>query len=211
MNNPALMMHQPMMQSNTGWRRYAGIGLAVGLNGVLVWALANGLAIKLTKYIPPVIHMQVIDTPQAPPKQEVPPPSPPMQKVAPTEQNPPPLIDIAPDTSAQTIQVPLQQSPPVQPVDTSASGLTNTHSTPPYPPAARRLGEQGRVVLSITIGADGMVSNAQIAQSSGFPELDQAAVQWVTSHWRYKPAMQGGVAVPSTTQAAVKFDLRQAH
>lgn len=211
MNNPALMLHPPLEQANAGWRRYAGIGLAVALNGVLVWALANGLAIKLTKYVAPVLETRVIDTPQAQPKQVVPPPSPKMEKVLPTEQTPEPVIQIAPDPAAQTIQVPQQQTPPVPPADASASGLTNTHTTPPYPPMARRLGQQGTVVLAITVGADGTVSAAQIARSSGFPELDQAALEWVKAHWRYKPAMQGGVAVPSTTQAAVKFDLRQAH
>jgi protein TonB len=211
MNHPALMTHSPLAQSSAGWRRYAGIGLAVTLNGVLVWALASGLAVKLTKYVPPVLQMKVIETPQAQPKQVTPPPTPKVEKVLPTEQVPEPVIQIAPDPAAQTIQVPAQQTPPVQPVDASASGLTNTHTTPPYPPMARRLSQQGTVILAITVAADGSVSAAQIATSSGFPELDQAALNWVKAHWRYKPAMQGGVAVPSTTQAAVKFDLRQAH
>jgi protein TonB len=208
MNNPALMMHTPLAEQNAGWRRYAGIGLAVALNGVLVWALASGLAIKFTKFVPPVLQAKVIDEPQVQPKQVAPPPTQ-MAKVIPTEQTPEPVIQIAPDPNAQNIQVPPQQPQPVQ-ADSSASGVSSTHSTPPYPPMARRLGQQGTVILSITVAADGSVSAAQIATSSGFPELDQTAVGWVKAHWRYKPAMQGGVAVPSTTQAAVKFDLKQA-
>lgn len=209
MNNPALTFRPALAQESAGWRRYAGIGLAVALNGVLVWALASGLAIKLTKYVPPVLHMKVIDTPQTQQKPVPPPPTPQVEKVLPTEQTPEPVIQIAPDPSAQTIQVQPQQQP-AQAVDASALGLTNTHTTPPYPPMARRLGQQGTVILSITVAADGSVSAAQIATSSGIPELDQAALEWVKGHWRYKPAMQGGVAVPSTTQAAVKFDLKQA-
>ena len=209
MNNPALTFRPALAQESAGWRRYAGIGLAVALNGVLVWALASGLAIKLTKYVPPVLQMKVIDTPQTQQKPVPPPPTPQVEKVLPTEQTPEPVIQIAPDPSAQTIQVQPQQQP-AQAVDASAWGLTNTHTTPPYPPMARRLGQQGTVILSITVAADGSVSAAQIATSSGIPELDQAALEWVKGHWRYKPAMQGGVAVPSTTQAAVKFDLKQA-
>lgn len=209
MNNPALTFRPALAQESAGWRRYAGIGLAVALNGVLVWALASGLAIKLTKYVPPVLHMKVIDTPQTQQKPVPPPPTPQVERVLPTEQTPEPVIQIAPDPSAQTIQVQPQQQP-AQAVDASALGLTNTHTTPPYPPMARRLGQQGTVILSITVAADGSVSAAQIATSSGIPELDQAALEWVKGHWRYKPAMQGGVAVPSTTQAAVKFDLKQA-
>ncbi len=210
MNNSALAFHTPLEQTNIGWRRYAGIGLAFALNGVLIWALASGLAIKLTKYVPPVLETKVIDTPQAQPKPETPPPSPPLEKVIPTEQTPEPVIQIAPDQNAQTIQVQPQPEQPVQQTDSSASGMSSTHTTPPYPPMARRLSQQGTVILSITVAADGSVSAAQVATSSGIPELDETAVSWVKAHWRYKPAIQGGVAVPSNTQAAVKFDLKQA-
>jgi len=210
MNNPALAFHTPAHQTSAGWGRYIGIGLTLALNGVLLWALANGLATKITTYVPAVLETKVIDTPQAQPKPVTPPPSPQIEKVLPTEQTPEPVIQIAPDTNAQTIQVQPQQQMPVQ-VDASASGVTNTHTTPPYPAVARRLGQQGVVILAITVAADGSVSAAQVATSSGVPELDQAALSWVKAHWRYKPAMQGGVAVPSSTQAAVKFDLKQAH
>lgn len=211
MNNPAVMFHTQLAEQKAGWRRYAGFGFAVLLNGALVWALANGLAVRLGIVHPPVLQARVIDTPQSQPKQETPPPQPQMEKVIPTETVPPPLIQVAPETNTETIQVqPQQQQPPVQPVDASSSGLTNTHTTPPYPPMARRLGQQGTVILAITVGTDGSVSAAQVATSSGFPELDQAALDWVKSHWRYKPAMQGGIAVPSATKAAVKFDLKQA-
>ena len=101
MNNPALMMHTPLAEQNAGWRRYAGIGLAVALNGVLVWALASGLAIKFTKFVPPVLQAKVIDEPQVQPKQVAPPPTQ-MAKVIPTEQTPEPVIQIAPDPNAQS-------------------------------------------------------------------------------------------------------------
>ena len=94
MNNPALTFRPALARENTGWRRYAGIGLAVALNGVLVWALASGLAIKLTKYVPPVLQMKVIDTPQTQQKPVPPPPTPQVEKVLPTEQTPEPVIQI---------------------------------------------------------------------------------------------------------------------
>jgi len=53
--------------------------------------------------------------------------------------------------------------------------------------------------------------NASVTQSSGFPALDESAVAWVMAHWKYKPAIRGGVPVTSQTQAAVKFDLKLAH
>lgn len=210
MNNPALTLHSPLSQSAPGWRRYVGISLAVALNGGLIWALASGLAIKITNHFVPPIHVAVINTQQPQQKQLTPPPTPQIVKTLPTETAPEPVIQIAPDSGAQTITVQPQSQPQTQAVNTSASGLSNTHTTPPYPPVARRLGQDGTVILSITVGADGSVTAAQVATSSGVPELDQAAVDWVKGHWRYKPAMLNGVAVPSNTRAAVKFDLRKA-
>jgi len=206
MQHSASALH---IQTTGGRSRYAiGAAFVVALHVVLIWALANGLAVKLGIYTPPVLETRVIDTPQVQPKQETPPPQPKMEQIKPTEQTPEPLIQIAPDPSAQTIQVPPQQQAPQMPVSASVQGLVNTHTTPPYPPNARRLGQEGRVVLSLAIGADGAITDAQVASTSGFPELDQAALEWVKAHWRYKPALQSGVAVTSTTQAAVKFDLK---
>jgi protein TonB len=97
--------------------------------------------------------------------------------------------------------------PPVS--DSGATGVSSTHSTPPYPAEARLLSHQGMVLLELTISPQGDVTTANIVRSSGFAELDGSAVSWVLAHWKYKPAIQGGVSVTSRTQAAVRFDLKQ--
>ena len=45
-----------------------------------------------------------------------------------------------------------------------------------YPEAARRLGEEGAVVVSFTVGRDGQVLDALLKQRSGSDTLDQAAL-----------------------------------
>jgi TonB family protein len=52
-----------------------------------------------------------------------------------------------------------------------------------------------------------MVTMAKILQSSGFKRLDDAAVDWVTRHWRYRPAMRGAMPVESTTETIMQFRL----
>jgi protein TonB len=72
----------------------------------------------------------------------------------------------------------------------SADYLNNPK--PPYPTLSKRLGEQGRVIVRVWIGTDGIASQASVKQSSGFDRLDQAAVATVLK-WRYVPGKRGGV------------------
>lgn len=177
-----------------------------------VYMLISGMAGQIVRALPPdltVIDITDTQTPQKPVTMPTPPKL--VQPTTPDETIPPPVVDTAPEPTSTPITVAMTPTTPTQASpDTGASGITNTHSTPPYPVAARTAGHQGIVTLAITVGPTGEVTNASVAQSSGFPELDQAAVSWVMAHWKYKPAVQGGVAVTSTTQAAVKFDLQQA-
>ena len=64
---------------------------------------------------------------------------------------------------------------------------------PAYPVISKRLGEQGKVVIRIFIGIDGLAQQAQIKQSSGFDRLDQAALATALK-WRYVPGKRAGVA-----------------
>ncbi len=191
-------------------RRALSIGLVGAIHVAVIWALLNGIAVRIKNYIPPTLIAHVVNIQQ--PEQKVAPP--PTSFVKPTEPQiaPPPVIDIqTPPPPAAISTPPRQPATNTVPVNASASGIASTHTTPPYPPNARRLGEQGEVRLKITVTPQGTVGDAQVEQSSGHPDLDQTAMDWVKSHWRYKPAMQNGVAIASTTEAIVKFDLKTAH
>jgi len=45
-----------------------------------------------------------------------------------------------------------------------------------YPPLARRMGWQGKVVLSFQINRKGEVAEITLIQSSGYPELDEEGI-----------------------------------
>jgi protein TonB len=78
---------------------------------------------------------------------------------------------------------------------------------PHYPAAAIRNNEQGVVVLRVLVGSDGRVLDAAVAQSSGHPRLDDAALKSVRS-WKFKPASQAGTAVASWLSLPIRFQLR---
>lgn len=63
---------------------------------------------------------------------------------------------------------------------------------PAYPALSRRLGEQGRAVVRVLIGADGLPQKAELHSSSGFERLDRAALDTVM-RWRYVPGKRGDV------------------
>jgi protein TonB len=82
---------------------------------------------------------------------------------------------------------------------------------PVYPAAARRREQQGTVTVRVLIGADGSVERAEVAESSGFDSLDDAALDTVRSRWRFVPARHGGVAVESWVLVPIRFALIEAN
>lgn len=79
---------------------------------------------------------------------------------------------------------------------------------PDYPKGARQRGEEGDVALELAIDAGGRVEAVAVAASSGFPELDAAAVR-AAGKARFIPAKSGRVAVPSAARITVNFRLKK--
>lgn len=77
---------------------------------------------------------------------------------------------------------------------------------PKYPPAARRRGAEGRVVLAVQVGADGRARTIELRQSSGHADLDAAALKAVR-RWRFAPASRGGVSVEGLAIVPIRFRL----
>ncbi|NCF30205.1 MAG: TonB family protein [Gammaproteobacteria bacterium] len=77
---------------------------------------------------------------------------------------------------------------------------------PEYPWIARAQGHQGRVIISVWVGAEGQADELAVLQSSGYPNLDRAAVEAVR-HWRFRPARRGGIETGSLLYVPVVFRL----
>jgi protein TonB len=203
--------------------RIAALAAAGAIELALVGALVSGLALRAVKDLPhELAFVDLAPTPEPPP-QTVPDVKPEMVKPnVPTVampviriQRPAPHAVTAVATPAP---VPVTVAPvaPVEPApvavipSTAVTSIISTHTTPPYPEMARRLGEQGQVQLHIVVGSDGSVTGVSVSKSSGSNRLDEAAKDWVLAKWRYKPATVNGSAVASTTEALVVFDLKSA-
>ena len=174
----------------------------------LIAALAQGQILKQIQDIKASVERE-----KTPPKAPPPPP--------PDLVKPPPPTAIVPEFQVQaeapppiTVQKAAPPAPPVRaaapPPPTELKPIARTHSIPPYPTISQRLGEQGTVTLKVTIGTDGNVTEDSIEKSSGSDRLDQAALEYVKSHWRWQPPTSNGAAVVATTLVNVKFDLKDA-
>jgi TonB family protein len=103
------------------------------------------------------------------------------------------------------------ESPTPTPAIPPALDKTNPHNNCAaqyYPALAVRLNHEGSTVLTVRIDDKGGVTGADIAQSSGWPELDDASQQCITKNWHFTPATQDGKPVASSKQYRIVWKLR---
>lgn len=201
---------------------FAGVVLLHVLG--LVWA-AQQLSVSEPVVTPP----SVVGVLVAPEPEPAPPPPKPEPKPVPTPKpvaKPTPKPTPKPEPVREVAQEPVQQAAPTPPAPPSAPVQQATPApeapapvTPPrtdaahlnnpapqYPALSRRLGEQGRVMLDVYILPDGSVGEIKLNRSSGFPRLDNAALQAVKT-WKYVPAKRGGKPIPFWYVQPVSFVL----
>ena len=77
---------------------------------------------------------------------------------------------------------------------------------PIYPVEARKMGQQGIVILSVLVNAGGTVETLGVKDGSGHVLLDQAAMRAV-KRWHFKPATVAGIPVSSQVEVPVEFHL----
>ncbi len=75
-----------------------------------------------------------------------------------------------------------------------------------YPASARRAGEEGRLLIAVTIGSQGPIRSWRVVQSSGFPRLD-AAAPCVLERLNFNAAREDGRAVQSEVLLPIVFRL----
>ncbi|WP_414440731.1 energy transducer TonB [Burkholderia sp. 22PA0106] len=77
---------------------------------------------------------------------------------------------------------------------------------PVYPAKARRLGQAGVVTLRVTVAADGHVARALVSRSSGYPALDDAAVEALQAG-RCQPYLENGMPRQVEASQPIAFHL----
>jgi TonB family protein len=79
-----------------------------------------------------------------------------------------------------------------EPVKIESTGVGGARPAPyPYPPIAEQMGQQGTVVLLLTVDDAGKVVSAAVQETSGSIILDSNAQDFVRRHW-IVPPFHGG-------------------
>lgn len=119
-----------------------------------------------------------------------------------TKNDAPQVVVTIPQSPAVSFSVPtigslvvpasLAVAPPLEPMrrvervqigSLNVTGRGGDRPEPPYPPIALQMGEQGTVVLLLTGDAAGNVVSINVKESSGFPVLDRATLDFIKRHW----------------------------
>jgi protein TonB len=182
----------------------------IGLHLLMFWALASGLAQRVVSVLAPPLEADIVEEVK---DDEPPPPPPPPEMERPPVEVPPPevAIDLPMETTTTAIQdvtdKPPPPAPPPPPRVAGSAAKMKSAADPDqfYPPGAKRREEQGSPVVQACVGANGrLIREPVVTETSGFPELDGAAVKVAKAN-RYSPATEGGTALP---ESCVKFKVK---
>lgn len=198
-------------------RKLLGLAAVVVLHGLLFWAIQAGMTRTVIQKMPVIVQALLLEEkrPELPPTPPSPPaaPTPPPPKAAPKPPDPPAYVPPAatpvavppPNAIAATSATPPLSATPTAtaaaptapaapakaPVRTTAGVNIAQCEKPDYPSASRRMEEEGTVGLRFLVGADGKVVQSEVAKSSGYKRLDEAARAGLTK-CQFKPATVDG-------------------
>jgi protein TonB len=222
---------RPPLRNDGAWRLWLGWAIAAMLHGGLLAALIFSWPAPLDPAPPnPALVSLLIVAADKPAQRAVRPTSaaepafiavaPPVKIASSTKDTRPKQVFAPPKAAA------LAHSPPAGAPQRASRGAVvaqqdgdgfigahplagNVNQPPEYPEAARVHGEQGDVLLSIHVLANGAAGSVSVTQSSGYRDLDEAAAKAVWK-WRFQPATRSGRPVPSVIAYRINFSLQDA-
>nr|WP_283163611.1 energy transducer TonB [Brenneria tiliae] len=120
---------------------------------------------------------------------------------APASASPATATELTPGNSRGNM---MQNNPGAIPKNVASVGCAVPQ--PEYPRRARRLQQEGEVLIRLVIGPDGRLLKHEIARGSGYETLDQAAMSAVAQA-RCTPYRENGQAISVMTLQPVNFKL----
>ena len=204
--------------------RIAALSVSFLAHACAALVIAIPLAASFEQAARPVIEVSLLERPPAPPQPPVPaepePPmrlaaTPPVRANARARETTPALVPVAPEVASLPVNAPVEvaATPARASADpgTSSAGKSRllAYEQAPrlaYPRAALRRRAEGAVLLHVLVDAQGRAQRIELARSSGHRELDDAA-RAAVERARFRPVLEGGVAVPAWGYVPLEFRL----
>lgn len=208
-----------VLSSPSSTKRSGLLGLVIGLHaGVFLLILAARSVVPQIMEIPMVVELLQAPEMEKPPEAKpLPVTRPQPVKQTPSAKTPLPTIET---TSSQVAaqnapapSIPDAKPAPAAPVSESVSQARFDadylkNPAPAYPPLSRRMGEEGKVILRVSVTPQGLAESVEVKTSSGSTRLDEAAQKTVRT-WKFIPAKRGETAVQSWVLVPIIFKLEQ--
>jgi periplasmic protein TonB len=204
-------------------QRAVVLAIIASLHALLLYLLASGSLGSAGRLSGSVMEAELIAAERRMPE---PPPLPPVILQASSPIAPPPL--------QTAIEVPAEQAPTPQAIDTRDLSDSPPPAQPPvlapapsevdagpvvrprpiagprgedrYPKASIKAKESGTVEMNICVSPAGKVDSVEIARSSGFARLDQVALG-IAAEYRFQPATRQGRPVAACAHYHITFKL----
>ena len=213
-------MSYTLSRPSTG-QRSSLLGIVVGLHvGIFLLIMAAKTIAPQIMEMPLIVDLlpapEIESEPEAKPL-PVARPEPVKQKPVPVPKAPAPVLEttnsrapaenapVAPPQLAEPTP-PAPAAPAISQARFDADYLRNP--PPPYPPLSRRMGEEGKVILRVSVNPQGTADAVEVRTTSGSSRLDESALKTVRN-WKFIPAKRGDVAVQSWVLVPIIFKLEQ--
>lgn len=208
--------------------RPVSMAIAIGINAAVLAALLFAAPAVVRQIPRDAITLIPIKEPPPPP----PNPDPPISQARPQPQRPTTPTNPIVETAADPVfTLPPGPTPPIGPATGTGEGTgvaVDPPAPPPpifvdpsldqrfagsfqpdYPPAERRLGREGQVVVRVLIGSDGRVKQVERITATS-DDFFNATMRTALARWRFRPATRDGVAIDRWKMMRVTFRLEDA-
>lgn len=208
----------PTVDSSAASRRTFAFIVVVAVHVLMIWGFNAGLSDIIVEKVLGPMTTDIIEEVKT--DEEKPPPPPPKIETPPPYVPPPDfVIDSPPVENSTAIQQVTTQQPVAAPPPAPVARVVVVPPRPNprrpfgsaeefYPPASKRAGEEGSVVVQLYVNEEGRVMDAKVAESSGFPRLDEASLKYVRT-WRLLPGTNDGKPVAMWHSFRVTFKLTE--
>lgn len=215
-------------QARSSQQKIVTLGAVAALHVAAGYVIVTGLAASgFVQEIPTLFQARNIRV-EVPP--ETPPPQPQADRTQPAHPEQTAQTVITPVLRFDTTPVKLPDVDTLLPAGTEDRIVTPPPETPRFTPEAARprndpgswvteadyssramrLGLEGVTRFTLTVGADGRVTDCRVTGSSGHAELDSAACLLIAKRARFEPARNGdGDKVAGSYSSAVRWTIRE--